>query len=174
METPRLILRKHTENDWKDLFGYLSLPQTYIFEPGEPIDSTQAKRLAKERSKGTHFLAVELKENRKMIGHLYFKQIPPDHFMTWELGFIFNPAYHNKGYCTEAAKKLIEYAFQELNAHRIIAYCNIKNIASWRVLEKIGMRREALNLQKGYFRKDEKGSPLWFDSYQYAILNNLE
>ena len=44
--------------------------------------------------------------------------------MTWELGYIFNPDYHNQGYCTEASSALIDFAFRELHAHKIVAFCN--------------------------------------------------
>jgi RimJ/RimL family protein N-acetyltransferase len=125
--------------------------------------------LALERSRGNDFLAVEEKASRKMIGHLYLKQVDPLEFMTWELGYIFNPRFFNKGYCTEASKAAVDYVFSELGAHRVVAFCNPLNAASWRVLEKIGMRREGLFLKKAFFRKN--GSlPLWHDCLAYGIL----
>jgi len=122
LETNRLKIRKFVPNDWLDLYEYLSLKEIYAFEPGQPISKGDAKKMAANRSFGNSFFAVTLKASKKMIGHLYFSQTEPMEFLTWELGYIFNPSYQNHGYCSEAAKGLIEYAFLHWNAHRITAY----------------------------------------------------
>ncbi|HAE22315.1 MAG TPA: GNAT family N-acetyltransferase [Spirochaetaceae bacterium] len=170
IETPRLTIRRFAKTDAQDLFEYLSLPDTYLFEPGEPISLEEAHALASERSSGGSFFAVELKGANRMIGHLYFDKIEPCYFMTWELGYIFNPRYHNKGYCSEAAKAIVDYGFSVLLAHRIVAHCNPLNCASWKVLERIGMKREGHFKKMAFFRKDENGSPLWHDAYAYGLV----
>jgi [ribosomal protein S5]-alanine N-acetyltransferase len=170
IESERLIIRNFQQNDVTNLYEYLSLASTYLFEPGQPISLEEAEILVTERQKTDHFLAVELKTSNKMIGHLYFKQIEPICTKTFELGYIFNPIFQNKGYGTESSKALIKYSFANNDIHRIIANCNPENIASWRLLEKIGMRREGHFLEKNYFRENENNEPIWFDSYQYAIL----
>ncbi len=152
------------------LFEYLSNPTIYRYEPGEPITAEKAKELTFERSQGIDFLAVILKNTQQMVGHLYFKQTEPTEFLTWELGYIFNPVFHNKGYATEAAQALINYGFAHWGIHRAIAHCNPENIASWKVLEKIGMRREGCLRKNIFFKKTADGSPLWVDSFEYAIL----
>lgn len=168
--TENLLIRNHKESDWEDLYEYLSLEEIYTYEPGGPISIEDSKSIIKERSKESKFLAVVLRSSSKMIGHLYFNQLDPKHFMTWELGYIFNPKYQGEGYCSEASLAISKYAFNELNAHKITAYSNIKNTASWKVLEKIGMDREGLIKQKGFFRKDKDGNPLWNDCYLYGLL----
>lgn len=105
-----------------------------------------------------------------MIGHISFIQAEPKHFLTWEIGYIFNPAFQRKGYCTEASRALIEYAFAKLGAHRIVGYCDQKNEASWRVLEKCDMRCEGALRKNVYFHLDENWKPRWADSYSYAML----
>ncbi len=170
IETSRLIIRNFAEDDAEDLYAYLSLHDTYRFEPGAPISFEDAQALAKERADGASFFAVGLKASAVMIGHLYFAQIEPLDFMTWELGYIFNPLYHNNGYCSEAAKALIDYGFCSLRAHRIIAHCNPLNYASWRVLEKIGMEREGHFKQKAFFKRDGNHNPLWHDCYAYGLV----
>ncbi|MBN2006869.1 MAG: GNAT family N-acetyltransferase [Anaerolineae bacterium] len=170
METVRLVIRPFQEKDWVALFDYLSNPAVYRFEPGEPITAAEAKDLALERSQGNDFLAVALKSSDKMIGHLYFSQVDPPEWMTWELGYIFNPAFQRQGYATEASAALVRYAFEKLDAHRIVAHCNPENVASWRVMEKIGMRREGLMLKSVFFRRDAGGAPLWMDAFEYAML----
>jgi [ribosomal protein S5]-alanine N-acetyltransferase len=171
LESPRLSIRPFLLDDWRDLHEYLSLPRTYLFEPGGSISEGQAKEMAAERAVHDVFLAVVLKSEEKMIGHLYFNQSDPKEFSTWELGYIFNPLYQGKGYCTEACARILEHGFRRLKAHRIVAYCNPLNPASWHVLEKIGMRKEGLFRKKAFFRRDEAGNPLWHDCLAYGLLD---
>ena len=68
------------------------------------------------------------------------------------------------GYATEASEALLAFGFDKLELHRVIATCDVGNASSARVLEKIGMRREA------QFREDAWIRGVWRDSYLYAIL----
>jgi ribosomal-protein-alanine N-acetyltransferase len=170
INTSRLLIRQFQEQDYISLFEYLSNPIIYRFEPGEPISLEQARALALERAQGTDFWAVVIKDNQTMVGHLFFKEIEPKEFLTWELGYIFNPKFQNKGYATESACGLIQYGFEHLGIHRVIAHCNPENIASWRVLEKIGMKQEGYFRKNIFFRTTSSGSPLWIDTYEYALL----
>lgn len=170
IETKLLIIRRFKDSDYLDLHEYLSRPEIYAFEPGQPVSLNEAEKLAIERSQGTDFYAVVLKENNKMIGHLYFNQINPREMMTWMLGYIFNPFYHRKGFASEAARTLVEYAFQNYKAHRIMARCDPENPASWKLLEKVGFRREGYFKQVVTFRNDESGNPIWHDGYEYGFL----
>ena len=171
LSTERLRIRRFLEDDYKDLYDYLSLEETYKYEPGKPISIEEAKRIASDRAKGIGFWAITLKDNdKKLIGHVSFIQMEPKFFLTWEIGFIFNPAYQGKGYASESSRALINYSFTKLGAHRVVGYCSTENIASWKVLEKCGMKREGLRRKNAFFRKDKDGQPLWMDSYEYAIL----
>lgn len=170
IETERLLIRRFMPTDAADLFEYLSLPETYCFEPGEPITMDEAVDLAAERSEAENFLAVVEKASGKMIGHLYFEQRQPSEFRTWELGYIFSPKFQRMGYGSEAAAALVKYAFVNLHAHRIMARCDQKNPASWKLLEKIGFSREGAFKQVAFFRMDVAGNPIWVDDYEYSIL----
>ncbi|MGD9143114.1 MAG: GNAT family N-acetyltransferase [Dehalococcoidia bacterium] len=170
LTTERLIIRQFREDDYQDLYEYLSLNETYRFEPGEPVSPDEAKNICKDRAKGTEFWAATLKENEKLIGHVSFIRTEPELLFTWEIGFIFNPAFQNKGYATEASRALIDYAFSQLSAHRVVGFCSTENIPSWKVLEKCGMRREGMLRQNVFFHNDENGNPVWFDSYAYGII----
>jgi [ribosomal protein S5]-alanine N-acetyltransferase len=172
IESPRLTLRPFQAEDYEALFDYLSNPAVYRFEPGEPISLEDARKLALKRAQSNEYWAVVLKSEQILVGHLYFAQTEPKDLLTWELGYIFNPAYHNQGYATESARALIEYGFEHFGIHRVFAHCNPENIASWRVLEKIGMRREGHFREYIYFRKGPDGKPLWTDTFEYAILKD--
>jgi len=170
IESDRLIVRRFAEDDWRDLYEYLSLPETYEFEPGAPVGEDEARSLASERTRGETFYAVRLKDGGKMIGHVYLGPEGPPEYATYELGYIFNPAYCRKGYCTESSALVLDRAFGELGAHRVVAYCDPRNLASWRVLEKLGMRLEGLFRQRAFFRRGPDGAPLWHDCRAYAML----
>lgn len=168
--TDRLIVRKLNKEDFRDLYDYLSLESIYKYEPGEPVDLETAKKMAEKRSKTDSFYAVELKTSKKVIGHIYFQKINPEELMTWEIGYIFNPKYHKNGFATESIKAIIEFAFNNWNIHKVIAHCNPDNIASWKLLEKIGLKREGRLRKNIFFRKDEEGYPIWCDTYEYGFL----
>lgn len=171
LATERLAVRRFLPSDGESLFAYLSLPETYLFEPGSPVTREEADRMAAERAGGQDFFAVCL-HSGEMAGHLYFHRREPLHFDTWELGYIFNPAYQGRGYCTEAARSLIGHAFGALGAHRIEAMCDPRNAASWRVLERLGMRREGHFRERAFFRRDGAGAPIWHDAWAYGILSS--
>ena len=168
IETDRLFIRQFVPADFDDLYEYLSNPATYLFEPGKPITPDEAKELCGLRSKSNEFLAVVLKQSGKMIGHLYFKQLEPADRQSWELGYIFNPEYHRKGYASEASAAMTKYAFANYKAHRIMARCNPDNTASWKLLEKIGYIREGHFKKCGFVHKDNNGHPIWTDAYEYS------
>jgi len=173
METERLIIRRFTPEDWQDLYEYLSLPEVVLYEPYNVYTKEECIKESKNRAEeeNNRFWAVELKENKKMIGHIYFAQNQPIHFHTWSIGYVFNPKFHGKGFATEAAQEVLKYGFEEKGAHRIIAGCNVKNEASWRLLERLSMRREGHMLKNVTFKRTEEGEPIWNDSYHYGILS---
>ncbi|MEN6316987.1 MAG: GNAT family protein [Clostridiaceae bacterium] len=170
LETERLIIRNFVKNDWKDLYEYLSLKEVLKYEPSCESDEEDCMKKAVERSKSNTFLAVCLKENGKMIGHIYFSQVEPKEYLTWEIGYIFNPEFYGRGYATEASRGILQYGIEELGAHRIIAMCNPENTASWKLLERLSMRREGFFRKKAFFRRTDDGKPIWHDAYEYAIL----
>jgi RimJ/RimL family protein N-acetyltransferase len=82
-----------------------------------------------------------------------------------EIGFVLHPDHHGNGYATEASRSLLRIAFEELGLHRVIGQTEARNAASARVLEKLGMRREA-HLVENEFVKGE-----WQSELIYAILD---
>lgn len=165
--TDRLIIRPFMPEDWKDMHEYFSDEEVLKFEPYKPLSVEECKTEVLNRSKGDTFLAVCLKESGKLIGNLYFQK---GFFMTWEIGYIFNSKYHKKGYAKESVKAIMNYSIKELGTRRIIAMCDPKNIASWKLLESLNMRRESHLIKNIYFFEDENGDPIWKDTYQYGIL----
>lgn len=170
METERLYLRRFHEKDYKDLYEYLSQWEVVKYEPYNPLTLKQCVDEAKSRSHSPNYWAVILKEDGKMVGNIYFRQSDPVKFMTWELGYIFNPFYWGNGYATEAAEQVLRHGFEDLKAHRVVANCNPENGRSWKLMERLGMRRERHAKNDIFFRYGVDGKPLWQDSFQYAML----
>lgn len=170
LETERLVLRRFDPGDWRDLHEYLSDDEVVRYEPYDAMNESQCRKEAEHRAGSSDFFAVVLKSSGKVIGNQYFHRLEPEKFNTWEMGYVFNRAYHGHGYATESAVRILEFGFQTCGAHRIEAQCNQRNVASWKLLERIGMRREGHYIQKVFFERDENGHPLWINSYSYAVL----
>lgn len=171
METDRLIIRRFFDDDWHDLYEYLSQETVVQYEPYGVFNEEECKKEAIRRSQSDAFWAVCLKEDNKLIGNIYFQQQEPKAFMTWEIGYVFNPEYYGKGYATEASRKILQYGFEQVGAHRIIGKCNPENTSSWRLMERLLMRREGHFRKPAFFRKSSEGKPVWHDAYLYSILD---
>lgn len=170
IETERLLIRNFRPEDWRDFQEYISRAEVLQFEPHWNSSDEACQRTVRDFARGDAFRAVELKGCQKMIGHVYFHKAEPAEFMTWDLGYIFNPAYYGKGYATEACKGVLQYGFDNLNMHRVSAKCSPENIRSWKLMERLGMRREGHCLKCVTFTKTAGGEPVWWDEYQYAVL----
>jgi RimJ/RimL family protein N-acetyltransferase len=168
--TRRLVIRPFLASDFQDYHEYMSLKETYRFERGEPMTLEEAKKICREFSGEHKFWAVTLKNGGKLIGNVSFTPDRPPAFNTWNLGYIFNPAFHNQGYASEAARAVVLYAFKVMKVHRIVGHCSPDNTPSWKVLEKVGMKKEGMSRKDFPVRQDVKGQTVWLDSLDYAIL----
>jgi RimJ/RimL family protein N-acetyltransferase len=83
-----------------------------------------------------------------------------------ELGWCFDPAYGGQGYATEAVGALIRLCFSDLGLRRVTASCFADNVASWRLMERLGMRREVYAVRESLHR-----SGVWLDGLGYALLS---
>lgn len=82
-----------------------------------------------------------------------------------EIGWALDPAHQGKGYATEAAAGLLRLCFEDLGLHRVVAQCFADNESSWRVMERVGMRREVFRRADALHR-----SGRWLDGVEYALL----
>jgi len=82
-----------------------------------------------------------------------------------ELGWSLDPAYTGLGYATEAVAGLIRICFDELHLRRVVAECFADNEPSWRLMERLGMRRESHDVRGSLHRSGE-----WLDGFAYAML----
>jgi RimJ/RimL family protein N-acetyltransferase len=82
-----------------------------------------------------------------------------------ELGWVLHPDHAGRGYATEALRELIRLCFDVIGLRRVAAYCFADNEASWRLMERVGMRREMYTLRDSLHRSGE-----WLDGMGYALL----
>ncbi len=178
IETERLLLRPFRESDANDVFEYLAEPAVNCFASMKLHSLEEAMREMKKRMGETdYYFAVVLKENEKVIGEIEaYPELdeprdddgsPKDTFSPcWML----NKAYQGKGYAYEAAHAFFDYLFNEKGARRIYAYTEDYNVASQRLCEKLGMRREGLFMEFISFVRNPDGTPKYENTYQYAVL----
>jgi [ribosomal protein S5]-alanine N-acetyltransferase len=174
IRTSRLLLRPFTEHDESDVHEYGSdavVSQHADWGPNtaaqthDRIEGYLEEQMRWPRDEVS--LAVELRTERKVIGTVRLK-IQDERTRTADLGFVFHRRYWNQGYATEATSAVLRVAFTTLGLHRVWATCDTRNVGSWRVMEKVGMRREA------EFRRDAFQKGQWRDSYLYAMLEDDE
>jgi RimJ/RimL family protein N-acetyltransferase len=83
-----------------------------------------------------------------------------------ELGWVIDPSYGGQGYATEAVAELLRICFEDLGLRRVTALCFADNVGSWRLMERVGMRREEHNVADSLHR-----SGAWLDGLGYALLS---
>lgn len=144
LETPRLILRQFTEADALAIKQLNSEPGVLKYIP-EPIPASEEAALKiivdiilPQYKNNLGRWAVHTKTNNEFIGWCGLKWIKETNEI--DLGYRFKPAAWGKGYATEAAQHTLNYGLQQLQLKKIGAHAHIDNIASQKVLEKIGMQ----------------------------------
>jgi len=162
--TERLRLRPFQASDFAALATYATDPDVMHYMEEGVLDEQGVRAfLQKNAGDGATAYALLLRDKDDLVGHMVFH--PWFAPQTYEIGWVIAPPHQRQGYATEAARELLRFSFEDLHAHRVIATCQPENTASYRVMEKIGMRRE------GHFRKCiHRGGDLWWDEYFYAIL----
>ncbi|MFN6528063.1 GNAT family N-acetyltransferase [Nostoc sp. ChiSLP03a] len=172
IETKRLILRDFVESDWQEVHQYAAdaeVVRYLTFGPNTEEDTKNflQKEISLQGEKPRqHFaLAVTLKPQKQLIGICRISVRDTDN-QIGSIGYSFTKEFWGQGYATEAVKAVVSFGFHELGLHRIFATCHPENIASARVMQKIGMQQE------GYLREHHWIKGEWQDSWLYAILEH--
>ncbi len=150
--TPRLLLREFRQTDLDSLTAYASQPELRRYEKGLPeresslIFLERIIRRAAEKPRKHYCLAITVPPVDKVIGYISLNGQNSE-IKEWEIGWSIGLQDWGKGYASEAAPQMLGYAFHDLLAHSVVAFCHEKNTASVKVMEKIGMKKEG-NLHK--------------------------
>ncbi|ONI66886.1 GNAT family N-acetyltransferase [Kribbella sp. ALI-6-A] len=171
IRTDRLTLRRYRETDFDDLLKLQSnddVTRFLLYDPKTPeeVRETLAKRLADvtmDAEGQALTLAVELTETGQHLGEvtLFVHSVEQ---RTGEIGYVFHPESGGHGYAAEASVELLRLGFEHFGMHRVIARLDARNTGSVKLLERLGMRREA-HFVRNEFLKGE-----WVDELVYAML----
>jgi RimJ/RimL family protein N-acetyltransferase len=171
LRTERLLLRPFDDDDLDavyethsrgDITRYLYWEPRTRDEALEMVERRKLETAIEAEGDGLHLVA-QLHDSPAMVGHVSLQWVSQEH-RQGEIGFVLHPDHHGRGYATEASAVVLRLGFQGLDLHRIVGRCDGRNIASTRVMERLGMRREA-HLRENEFIKGE-----WTDELVYAIL----
>jgi RimJ/RimL family protein N-acetyltransferase len=167
IRTERLHLREFVRSDSDGIFAFSSDPRVtrYLFfgprDRNGALDYLDGLLESQAEIPRTRFeLAVEENHSGRLIGACDLSLIERD---VADLGYMLGFGDWGKGYATEIALALTDAAFFDLRADRIISTVDVNNRASIRVLEKIGMRWEAV------FRKHRRAKNRWWDCHLYSL-----
>jgi [ribosomal protein S5]-alanine N-acetyltransferase len=170
LKSTHLLLRDFVAEDWQEVYAYTSLPEACRFQPWGPYTAEEARALVQGRieaaggkPRAAFHLAVVFPKTGTVIGEGGL-DMHSQSFRTGEISYIIHPEYWGHGFATEVASILLSFGFTTLNLHRIFATCDPRNVASERVLQKLGMQcegrmRETMLLRDG-----------WRDSVLYSLL----
>jgi RimJ/RimL family protein N-acetyltransferase len=165
--TSRLRLRDFVQSDFHAIHAYSSDARVtkYLFFGPRDADSTAdyLEGLLESQAEipRTRFeLAVEETCSKRVIGACDLSLIEPN---VMDLGYMLETAAWGKGLATEIAGALLEAAFQQLRVERVISTVDVNNGASIRVLEKIGMRWEAV------YRRHRRAKNRWWDCHLFVL-----
>ncbi|GLZ41596.1 GNAT family N-acetyltransferase [Actinokineospora sp. NBRC 105648] len=169
--TERLLLRPFAESDLDDLHDLHRRPDVtrYLLWEARTREETRMALTAKLgqtelAAEGDNLaIAAELRSTGRLIGDFTLEWLSAE-LGRAEIGFVLNPDHAGRGYATEAGREVLRLAFETHGLHRVIGQCNGANLASQRLMERLGMRREAYFVQ-GEMLKGERA-----DLAVYAML----
>jgi RimJ/RimL family protein N-acetyltransferase len=169
--TERLLLRAFTRGDVDAVFAYRQREDVarYLFDG--PMTRESCAEAVQARIRQVAFaevddritLAIEHREEGHLLGEVT---------LIWrsatdrqgEVGYILNPDHQGHGYAAEAVRAIVGLGFRGMDLHRIYARCDTRNTPSFRLMERLGMRREA------HFRQHRLLKGEWEEEYIYAVL----
>ena len=168
--TERLILREFGADDWRAVLEYQRDPLYLRYYPWEDRSEADARAFVEmfrqwqwELPRRRFQLAIVRRGEDGLIGNCGLRRKTGNE---WEadIGYELSPQYWGRGYATEAARAMVEFGFADLGLQRISSWCIADNLASARVLERLGF------VQEGKLRRNEHFKGRWWDTLLYALL----
>jgi RimJ/RimL family protein N-acetyltransferase len=171
LRTERLVLRFFTDDDldaYHDMQSREEVVRYLYWGPQSREEASERLERMKhltslDSERAAIRLAVVLPESGVLVGDVSLWRTSEEHAQG-EIGFVIHPDHQGHGYAAEACAVLLEMGFGQLGLHRVIGRADSRNIGSVRLMERLGMRREAL------FRENEFVKGEWSDEVWYAIL----
>jgi RimJ/RimL family protein N-acetyltransferase len=169
LRTARLRLRPLNIADSEAYFDIFSDAETLQYWSGEPIsERDEAETLVRQDIEFSNegkcvVWAVALPDSNRLIGKFILFQFSEQNRRA-EVGYILDRRQWGQGYMSEAMACVLDYAFNELNLHRLEADTDPENVASLALLEKFGFKREGLFRHRWYVYGK------WLDSIMLGLL----
>ncbi|MDH2415858.1 GNAT family protein [Nocardioides sp. CER19] len=172
LRTDRLTLRRGTEPDLEAIWAYRRDPAVTRWLSAAP--GTLAEHRASFIERGHLDQMIMVERDGTVVGDtmIRIEDAYAQHEIAErargtqaELGWTLDPAYGGRGYATEAVRALVDLCFGPLGLRRVVALCFADNEPSWRLMERLGMRREQHLVRESLHRSGE-----WVDAYGYALL----
>ena len=170
METERLIIRNFHAGDWQALHVIILQYQASELAPYDhqwPTSHEEIRRITEIFTGGDSFLAVCLKDSSQLIGFVRLNPEEGDGQRDFNIGYVFNSDFHGLGYATEACRAVLNRAFCQLQADRMVTGTAALNQASCRLLERLGFQKSCEEIAS--FKTAEDGNPIEFLGYRYSI-----
>ena len=171
LETERLLIRRLRMDDATAMLAMLSDPETVRYW-GRPVmtELQQAEQYTRENLRWMEdghclYWAMDEKASGQMIGTCTLFKLDTSN-QRGEIGYLLNRAYWHRGLMSEALQSVIDYAFRELQLHRLEADIDPENAASIHLLEKFGFQRE------GLFRDRWRVHGRWCDSLMMGLVSD--
>jgi len=168
IESERILLKPMSKADAAALFAYRSLPEVYQYQSWAPKNLEEADEFISRYSLSKEIVVGQWKQlgiyNRSdsvLMGDCGFCIFEEEQAI---IGYTISPEFQRKGFGFEVTNLLVDYLFEKYNLHRLVAKTDPDNIASIKILEKIGFRKE------GHSIKCVKIRGKWEDDVTYAIL----
>lgn len=165
IETERLIVRNYRTTDFHDAFAYFSNEEVSRYEDFYPMTEEQVKNIISEWKNMDNRFVAELKNKNIVIGSIGYWTDDEGHHC---LDYDFNPQYGGHGYATEAGKALVRYLFETVGVNDVYADCDVNNVSSWNLLERLGFQR-LQQLENQSYKDDMNGNPILISTYLYRL-----
>jgi len=178
LRTDRLVIRPPRTSDLDQLLPLRMHPETNRWYMVTTVDPDRYSRLLLDTAEDPRAWSFVAERDSRIVGTVSLdvndgmgqgmldddKPLPLRR-CEGQIGYMVHPDQHGQGYGTEMVRAVLDFAFVRLGLRRVVAGCFADNIGSWRVMEKVGMRREQHGVRDSWHA--DLG---WVDGYTYALL----
>ena len=173
LKTERLTIRDYVEADWQaivqqttqeDVARYMEWDTTTWAEREKVVAWIKEQQVLTFSTFGK-YIEFAVEKGREVIGNLGIKRLSEANKVA-EVGWDLDPECWGQGYASEATTAFMDWCFRNLELHRFTSVCDARNTGSYKPVERLGMRREALHAKSSFIKGE------WVDDLVYAVLKD--
>ncbi|MBX2814806.1 MAG: GNAT family N-acetyltransferase [Saprospiraceae bacterium] len=172
-KSERLLLREMTLNDFEDIHAYAQIPEVVQYQQWGPNSKQETMTFLRsaiaaqsDLPRLKFELGIQLHQGSFIGGCGIY--LDNDNHRSAKMGYTLHPTYWNQGYATEAASGLLHWSCQTLHLDLVQATCDVENVGSRRVLEKIGMLQKEI-VKDHVFQRGKWRSSYVFEHHHIPI-----